>query len=72
MARAVAQAFASVLGGCETEGKGFACVENEGWIETIAVATAEAVRLHIHAPPTHTTYRTISMYSVKFCSVPAG
>ena len=44
VATAVARAFASVLGGCTTEGNGYACVENDGWIQTVASATAEAVR----------------------------
>ena len=44
VATAVAWAFGSVLGGCTTEGNGYACVENDGWIETVASATAEAVR----------------------------
>lgn len=53
VATAVAQAFASVLGNCETEGKGFACVNNVGWIETVSIATAEAVRhpCYISFPP---------------------
>lgn len=45
VASAVARAFGSVLGGCDTGGKGYACVENYGWIETISIATAEAVCL---------------------------